>query len=216
MWDVLREVGNGLLDLLYPPRCLLCDGLDDPFCLACQGEIEPLEPGAPIPRGVADVRSVGYHSGPLQSAVLHLKFRRKVALARPLGELLARELKPALPAWRPDAIVPVPIHTFRQWERGYNQAELIARVVGRECGVPVAEALRRTRATPPQVGRTRAQRAVNLRGVFAVARAKQVHGARLVLLDDVRTTGATLAECAATLREAGAAEVYALTVTFEP
>ena len=216
MWDLLREAGNGLLDLLYPPRCLLCDALADPFCAACQVEIEPLEPGAPIPKGVADLRSEGYHSGALQSAVLHLKFRRKVALAHPLGELLARELQPVLPIWRPAAIVPVPIHTYRRCERGYNQAELIAQVVGKACGLPVAEVLRRTRATPPQVGRTRAARAVNLHGAFAVSRPKQVQGVRLVLLDDVRTTGATLTECAAALRAAGAAEVYALTVTFEP
>jgi predicted amidophosphoribosyltransferase len=82
--------------------------------------------------------------------------------------------------------------------------------------VPALPALRRTRRTPPQVGQSRDRRAHNIRGAFAMEPRRDVAGKRLVLVDDVRTTGSTLAECARVLREAGAAEVFALTVTFEP
>lgn len=216
MPGLAREIVAGLVDLLYPPRCLLCGALATPFCPTCRVGISPVPAGAPVPAGIAGVRTVGYHEGPLREAVLRLKFHRKVALAAPLGELAAAELRPVLTRWRPAALVPVPIHRFRQWERGYNQAELIAEEVGRRCGLPVVPALRRIRATPPQVGRSHGERAVNLRGAFAVTQSKRVQGARLLLVDDVRTTGATLAECAETLRAAGAAQLYALTVTYEP
>jgi len=212
----LRLMGRGLVDLLYPPRCLVCDALGEPFCDGCCALVEPLEPGSPVPRVITGVHSLGYHAGPLREAVLRLKFQRKAALAAPLGKRLAQELSRDAGSWRPDALVPVPLHWTRQWERGFNQSELLADAAARELGLPVRHALRKVRSTPHQVGLTREHRAANLRAAFVADPRYPVAGQRLVLVDDVRTTGSTLAACAAALRRAGAAEVYALTVTFEP
>lgn len=211
----LQEIGAGLMDLLFPPRCLTCGALAEPFCPECRARIRPLAPGMLLPTGVTDTRSVGYHEAVLREAVLQLKFSRKTALAGPLGELLADELEEVASTWQAHALVPVPIHWTRRWERGFNQSELLAGVVAHRCGLPVRSALRRTRATPPQVGLTGAQRATNLRSAFAVDSRHLLPGGRFILVDDVTTTGATLAECASVLRGAGAAEVFALTVTYD-
>lgn len=211
----LREAGAGLLDLLFPPRCLVCDRLAEPFCKTCRGRMAPVEAGAPVPAGIEDARSVAYHAGTLRRAVVRLKFEHKTALADPLGELLAEELLGVMDLWQPDALVPVPIHWTREWERGYNQAELLAQAVGRRCGLPVWPALVRTRSTHPQVGLPRKERETNLAGAFAACPGGSLENAWIVLIDDVRTTGATLGACAAALRGAGAARVFALTVTFD-
>jgi ComF family protein len=212
----LRELGGAALDLLYPPRCLTCDALAAPFCAACAARIERVSGDGHAPAGVTEIRSLGYHRGPLRKAVLRLKFQRKVALADALAPLLAAELREVLAEWEPHGLVAVPLHWSRRLERGFNQSELLAAAVGRLVDLPALPVLVRTRRTPPQVGRSREARATNLRGAFALAHPGAVRGQRLILLDDVRTTGATLAECARTLREGGAEEVFALTVTSDP
>ncbi len=205
---------NGILspivDLIFPPKCLTCGALAEPFCTECRLGIDPAEE-LPFPPNVDDVRSVGHHEDPLRRAVLRLKFERKVALVRPLAGLLARELPDE---WRADALVPVPLHWARRLERGFNQSELLAVELGRVTGVPVLSALRRTRATGHQVGRRAAERLEGVRGAFR-ADPEAVSGRRLVLIDDVWTTGATLGECASVLEYAGAAAVFALTVTYD-
>jgi ComF family protein len=211
----LRRLGQGFLDLLYPPVCLTCDELDGPFCPACRAAIVPTADGADLPRVLEAVRSGGYHEGPLRKAVLRLKFGGKIGLAPPLGELLWSELEPRLPEWRPDALVPVPIHWTRLLERGFNQSQLLAEQVSRRSGVPLRKMLRRVRRTPPQIGLEAAERAHNLQGALAPAPSFAPKGLRLVVIDDVRTTGSTLAACAAVLRAGGAAEVYGLTVTYD-
>lgn len=215
MMHPLRKLGNSTLDMLFPPKCLTCGALAEAYCAACRAEIRPAEEAGALPARVAAVRSVGYHEESLRRAVLRLKFGQQVALVGPLARLLAEELRQGLTEWQPDALVPVPIHWRRLLERGFNQSDLLARSVGRHAGLPVWRVLRRTRATPHQVGLSAAEREENLRGAFELTPRHKVHGARLVLVDDVRTTGTTLSECAAVLRNAGAAEVFALTVTFD-
>lgn len=134
-------------------------------------------------------------------------------MAIPLGDLLAEAGVTLLPAGRADLLVPVPLHPRRQRERGFNQAALLAERVGRVWGRPViASALVRTMATPPQTELSGEARRRNVRGAFAVVRPRQVAGRRVLLIDDVMTTGATVEACAAPLRGAGAAEVGVLTV----
>ncbi|MGV3720482.1 MAG: ComF family protein [Actinomycetota bacterium] len=215
MSELLRRAGAALLDIVSPPRCLLCDDYEEPFCAACRAEIAPVEAAASPPAGLAGVACVGYHEEALRSAILNLKFRRETALVQPLGELLARELEHLRSEWRPDGLVPVPMHWTRRWERGFDHTELLARSVSRAASLPALNALRRTRRVPPQVGLEAGERKRNLRGVFAMEDRASVRGLRLVVLDDVRTTGSTLSECAATLRAAGAAAVYGLTISFE-
>jgi ComF family protein len=111
-----------------------------------------------------------------------------------------------------DAIVPVPLHWRRRWQRGFNQSALLAKAVARRYAAPVESPLRRRRATAAQAGLTHARRRANVAGVFAVKRPAAVAGRRILLIDDVMTTGATAAACAAALKRAGARYVALLTL----
>lgn len=224
---LLADAGRMLLDLLYPPRCPGCGRLGALFCQECQARIEPLPGlicdrcGAPVataglcdtcratPSSLDAVFSAAVFAHPLRDAIHDLKYNNSQALAAPLGQRMAA-------AWRgrdlsADLIVPVPLHSGRQRERGYNQSALLARVLAAEVGVPIDERLlARQRATAHQVGLGRAERAQNVAGAFACRGGAA--GKRVMLVDDVATTGATLEACAAALREAGAYSVTAFTL----
>ena len=160
-------------------------------------------------------RSAGVYDGALREVVRALKFGRVRALARPLGTMM-REAGSTL-LEDADAVVPVPLHPWRQFGRGFNQADDLAGQLGR----PVLRLLRRRRQGPPQSRLSAGQRRVNVRGSFALSRGPvSLVAARagtlarhrvLVLVDDVMTTGATLEECSRVLLEAGAQVVRALT-----
>jgi ComF family protein len=138
-----------------------------------------------------------------------LKYGRIRTLSRPLGNLLAA----AFPREeRFDAIVPMPLHWRRHWRRGFNQSALLAGELGRRFGLPVIRAVRRTRPTAPQAGLTNAKRRANVAGAFAVSRRTSVAGLRLLLVDDVMTTGATASACSRALKSAGARYVASLSL----
>jgi ComF family protein len=107
--------------------------------------------------------------------------------------------------------VPVPLHWQRRWARGFNQSELLARGIARRCGVLMVRALRRTRCTATQTGLSHTGRRQNVTGAFQVRRPRAVAGKRVLLIDDVMTTGSTAAACAAALRRAGASRIMVLT-----
>jgi ComF family protein len=200
-------VTSFLLDLLFPPRCAACGRVDTGWCPRCARELAALPV---IPHIEHDIISSGPHSGVLQSAVQGLKYYGVRALADPLGERAAAVVN----GWRPTLVVPVPASAARIRSRGYNQAALIAEACGRALHVPVdPAALRRRRETRSQVGLTRAERLENVVGAFT-ADPSRVAGAAVLLVDDVYTTGATLRECLSALREAGASEARAVTVSF--
>ncbi|MCL4466120.1 MAG: ComF family protein [Chloroflexi bacterium] len=220
----LAALRRSLLDLLFPPRCVVCRTRGDWLCLRCRPQLTLVDPpvcprcgaplaGAPCPLcaverpPVAGLRFSGFHEGALRHAVHRLKFSGERYLAEPLGTLLATSWRQApLPG---EVLVPVPLHRTREASRGYNQAVLLARVTGRELGLPVlAGGLVRTRETPSQTGLDRRARLTNLRGAFRWTAGPCPE--RPVLIDDVTTTGATLAACAEALRQAGARRVYAL------
>ena len=202
-----------LLDLLFPPRCAGCGRGGKWFCSQCQAEIMRVPSGLPVPAPLAGLWIAGFHIHPLDHAIHALKYRGKRRLAEPLGLLLAetyrREARFRLP---PDALLPVPLHKRRVAERGYNQSALLARVVSRELGLPLVEdALTRARDTPQQVGLSGGQRRKNVAGAFVCQSGHPlIAGRRLVLLDDVCTTGATMTACAEALLAAGAREVWGL------
>jgi len=104
----------------------------------------------------------------------------------------------------------MPLHWTRRWQRGFNQAALLAREIAKRSGIPVLRAVRRIRATPPQAGLSHAKRRANMSGAFAPRRGTPVQGLSLLLVDDVLTTGATASACAAALRRAGARRVAVL------
>jgi len=210
-------------DLLFPPRCLGCGGLgsffcptclaatprlDDAICPACMITVDPDHPECRCRRhALLYVRAAGSYDNPLRVAIHRFKYAGRRAAARDLGIVLDRAVCPFAPI--APILVPIPLHPRRQRQRGYNQAALLARVMGaRHEMIVIESALRRVRPTPPQVGMSAAERARNIRGAFA-ADAHSCAGKNVLLVDDVCTTGATLRAAAEALRQAGARHVYA-------
>ena len=153
--------------------------------------------------GFDQVYSFGSYEGSLRRLIHLFKFEGMQPLRKPLGEFLAL----ALPRETNfDAIVPMPLHWRRRWERGFNQSELLAAEIGRRWNAPVRRIVRRKRATAPQAGLTSAQRRLNVRGAFSV-KPGSLKGMRILLVDDVLTTGATASACARALKRAGASHV---------
>lgn len=151
---------------------------------------------------------------PVQQGIHALKYRAALQHAHWLGVLFAESLRDRN-CIRPDLLMPVPLHRWRQWRRGYNQSAELARQIGRHAGLHVETAwARRTRHTADQIGMDAAARRRNVRGAFHVD--ARVRGLRIALVDDVMTTGATLAELARAARHAGATEVQAWAIARAP
>jgi len=233
LFEYLRQELSGLIELFFPPACPLCGVLLPPekalaLCPSCLQGIRPLSsPHCPRcllpypaeegqdhlcqacilePATFAEVSSVGLYEDSLRQAVHQFKYRGDFSLDRPLGGLLATVLESSGRDFRPDLIVPVPLHLSRLRQRGYNQSLLLARVLGRRWRKPVpGRLLVRLRPTPPQQGLKAVQRRLNLKGAFGMRSA--LAGQKVLLIDDVMTTGATARECARTLLTAGASEV---------
>lgn len=147
---------------------------------------------------------LGPYEAPLDERIRHMKFHGQWQWARWFGGRLAAAL-PADPS-HPTLVVPVAMHWFRQWQRGFNQAHLLARAVGDARGWPVVDLLHRTRMTPPQTSVAPSQRIRNVRESVA-AKPVDLTGRRVILVDDVKTSGATLTACARALRDRGAERV---------
>lgn len=236
--DLLAPVRSGVrsglrfgLGLALPPRCPAC-GLpvaeDHRFCPACWGELRFLGPPwcarccAPFAYDVGPgatcascARSPPRHDG-VRAAVAYGDAARKLALGLKYGgrtglaETMARPMARLLPDGA-ELLVPVPLHRWRLWRRGYNQAALIARAIGRIGGVPVAvDALTRTRRTPVLRGMGRRERRAAVARAFVTRDDAQVRGCAVVLVDDVHTSGATADACTAALLKAGARSVTVL------
>lgn len=232
----IRPLWNGFLDLLFPPapRCFFCQRQltgQTQICLDClhtishpEGELcrrcgRPWHGPTPCPQcagknwAFTQARSVGPYHGELRLAVHRLKFRNQQAGARILAQLMFQSVEAS---WWPelDGIVPVPLHPERLRQRGYNQAELLAYELSLLSHRPMQPLLERRHPTPAQIGLSQQQRRANMQGAFRVApgRQQQLQGKRLLLVDDVLTTGSTLDACARALRQAGCREVRAVTV----
>lgn len=206
-WFFAKRLGAAVLDLIFPPRCAGCGRVGSLLCSACQAQMRAARP---IPVYAPNLRAVSaaVFGGPWRHAIHALKYEGQRALAPALAAFL-----PPLPEGaQPDLIVPVPLFPGREKWRGYNQSALLAEALGARLGLDVcADALRRVRDTRSQVGLSRQERQRNVSDAFT-ARADRVAGRRVLLVDDVVTTGATLSACAASLYRAGAAEVWAATL----
>ena len=198
--------GTWLSDALAPPACAACDARMSRravLCATCAGAV--------IAAGPGPVVAFALFGGPIAEALRRFKYDGRSDLGGPLGHLLRRAARDA--DLRADVVVPVPLHPARLAERGYNQAALLSAAAARELRAPLAaRALRRTRDTAQQARLDRARRLENVAGAFLVRAPADVRGRRVVLVDDVATTGATLEACGAALREAGATSVTALVV----
>lgn len=215
------------LDWLLPPRCGGCRRRGYWLCPACQMSLTPLPApscqrcGRPIVRAERCRRcrlappafdrawSAYHYAGPLRQAIHRFKYGGERGLGRHLGQHLTRCLPAEL--GQVDLVVPVPLHPSRYRQRGYNQSELLARSVADGISCPLRLDLQRHRSTPPQVGRTAQARRQNLAGAF-VWLGSRLAGQRILLIDDVLTTGATLEACAQALRPSGPRTIVAATL----
>ena len=227
---------RAVIDVVLPPRCPGCgeivDG-DDRFCATCFGQMLALGPpqcaccGVPLPHDgdaaarcgacLADpppfdhARAPFAYGGPARKLVLALKHGRRLHLARMMARAMLR-----VAGDLPDdaVIVPVPSHRWRLWQRGFNQAAQIARHLSRQSGRPlVVDALERIKPTPTTKGLSRRSRQKNVQGAFRVMKPEAIRGRAVIVVDDVMTTGATVAACARQLRRGGARQVAVLTYT---
>jgi ComF family protein len=237
--STLRAIPHGIFSLVFPDNCRICEthlvGFTRiPVCRECLNAPAPLEAdyfcahcNAPFQNNFAldangvcalcrsgllgfdRAASFGFYDGALRS-LIHLF---KYSGMRPLAGRLSLLLDRALPIDdRYDLIVPVPLHWYRRWRRGFNQAELLAREVSRHRRIPILNALRRSKPTLNQAGLTSAGRRRNIAGAFQPRAGMELQGKRVLLIDDVFTTGATASGCAMALKKAGARTVSLLTL----
>lgn len=205
-----------LLDLLYPPKCPFCGRVlergEEGWCASCQEELPWTEPGdgKEVEGCDACLSPLWYRDG-TREGMHRYKFGGGQGHAKLFGQLMAQCLGDR---WEKsiDLITWAPLHPKRRKKRGYDQAELLARRVGELTGLPVVCALEKVRATATQsqTGEDEARRA-NVEGAYRALPGLDLAGKRAVLIDDVATSGATLSECAAALRQAGAVSVVGLT-----
>ncbi|MFZ2488868.1 MAG: ComF family protein [Anaerolineae bacterium] len=222
-------VREHLLDLLFPLRCGGCGRVGEVLCPTCRAQIQPmpqpvcLRCGRPVATPgrcndctdksfhVAALRAAAIYAEPLSAAIHQFKYEGHPELHEPLGRLLSEY-------WRSrnvtmDLVLAVPLHPNRLRERGYNQSELLARVLCREAALPLLQAnvLQRTRDTQQQMLLGPAERRANVQDAFTW-NGPNLAGCKVLLVDDVATTGSTLEACATALLAAGAGKVWALTV----
>lgn len=235
LWQTLWQE---ILDTLYPPRCAACALVGcDGWCEECAERI-PYLPlpvcarcGTPVsPEGFCTsclvhpivpeaVRAVARYQGVVRAAIHRFKYEGRPSLAPALAELLIQGWQTPLtePLHLAEVVLPLPIHPWRERERGFNQSLLLAREFCRSTGLPlVSGALERVTYHQPQVGLGATERQENVRGAFRVVQPEPIAGKSVLLLDDVWTTGSTLNEATRALQAAGARQVFAYTVAHEP
>ena len=233
----LHTAWQEVLDALYPPRCAACaqvgykywcadclsriSYIAPPVCAKCGTPIDPegFCPSCPVhPLLPEAVRAAAHYEGAVKEAIHRLKYAAKPAVAPALAQLLIQAWHSALsePLRAAQGVIPIPIHRERERERGFNQSVLLARHFCHAVGLPLwDDVLVRAVYRQPQVGLNAAQRAQNVKDAFRVVRSEEVAGKRVLLMDDVWTTGSTLNEAARALLQVGAAHVFALTVAHE-
>jgi ComF family protein len=231
----LRDAPRAALDVVFPPTCIACRAAvaePDALCGQCWGAMRFIERpfcdrlGLPFEHemgeGVLSAEAVDrppafqraravvlFEDGPARRLVHRLKYSDRMELARPMGAWMARAGRELLA--EADALAPVPLHYTRLWRRQFNQAAALARAISAHCGKPVEFGLvERVRRTRPQVGLSRADRAENLQGAFRAPETAPLKGRRIVLIDDVLTSGATANAAARALLRGGAKSVDVL------
>ncbi|MBK5275357.1 MAG: ComF family protein [Desulfuromonadales bacterium] len=236
---MLKAFLAAALDVVFPPLCHVCracipDAGELHICPACLERMPPIRAplcvicGIPFigagdshtcgscctthPRFDSARAALGYE-GAARDLIHAFKYRNKTHLRRPLGLLMIRGLSEFILAGRHDLIMPVPLHRKKLSSRGFNQALLLSEILSHQLQIALdRHNLRRIRWTEPQVNLAAADRKANVKGAFAIHEPALVRGHRVLLVDDVLTTGSTVEECAGTVKGAGAAGVTVITV----
>ncbi len=203
--------------LLFPPKCVFCGRVleknerEARVCRACRRSIEYNEKVLPPSGALGEVCAPLVYSANVRKAMLRFKFRDRADFARPLAAFAADEVKRRFDG-RYDIVTWAPVSRERLRERGYDQAMLLAEAVAVRLGTVAVSTLEKTRHTGPNSALGMSERAENVRGVYRATEPELVRGKRVLLIDDIVTTGSTMRECARTLRAAGAVEVLGAAV----
>lgn len=230
---IIRESLLAAVDLVWPRRCLHCDGQspsDICLCEACREAFtgdaynacprctSTIGPHADASDGClqcktsrfhfASAQRLGVYGEQLRDAILAMKHRGGETLAEVMGAVWAEARREQLMKSQPQAVIAVPLHWRKRFARGFNQAELIARGLASGLGIPfIPRAIRRVKPTPPQTGVTPTERRENMKGAFRASRVHPLKGLRVLLIDDVLTTGATADAASVAILAGGAAQV---------
>ena len=205
-------IRDGILRLLFPPKCILCGKLlrdeETDLCRSCRTDSPECHKNNLTFSFLDSWAAVWYYDGYIRKSLHRYKFGRARHYAPAYGRLLAMKLMTEYPEGF-DLLTWVPVSRIRKFTRGYDQVELLAKAVGRELGMEPVRTLRKLRNNPPQSGIDRIEkRRANVLGIYRIENPEQVAGKRVLLLDDILTTGATAGECARVLLTAGAREVH--------
>ncbi|MBZ4647253.1 MAG: hypothetical protein PWR27_2089 [Petroclostridium sp.] len=234
----IRRVTDFILDLIFPPKCIFCNtilspGVELEICMECYDKIPFIQGkvcntcSQPIdtpygPEQCMDCRDAHHYfkqnispceyKGIIREAIVKFKFFGKKHYAKTLGQLMLKKIKQMtnLPTF--DIIIYTPLHEKRLSERGFNQAKLLAEIISQELGCRLGEnILLKVKETLPQSKLTRQQRQENIKNVFQISDKNIVQGMKVLLVDDVYTTGMTVNECSKLLKKAGAKEIFVVT-----
>ena len=240
-----KNIWHGFIDLIFPPRCSACGeklSKEDPslyFCSTCLDQFRFLAPplcplcGSPYtdktseshlcqacllsPPPFTAARFVASYEGVMQDALHRFKYGGDTHVGEALGEIMASFAWPLFEIRDYSMIIPVPLHVKKLRERGFNQALILSKVIAKHHRLKLDYlSLRRTKFTQPQTALGKKARQTNVIGVFDVAHPENLKGEKVILIDDVYTTGSTLMECARTLKKAGVATIAVLTMARTP
>ncbi|MDO4345707.1 MAG: ComF family protein [Eubacteriales bacterium] len=224
-----------ILDLLFPRRCPLCGELSEGICSECGKKIvyvrQPLCFRCGKPLAAPDMeycgacsahrhaytqgRALCLYTGPVKEAVHAIKYKNKREYLEVFAGEIEEKLGPVIRRWNPEVILPIPMYSSARRRRGYNQAEILAKELGKRLGLPVdTKLLKKKRKTLQQKELDYRSRRSNLKGAFSVEYPSAYR--RVLLADDVYTTGSTMDEAARTLKEAGVEEIYFVTICIVP
>ncbi|MBI4633501.1 MAG: ComF family protein [Deltaproteobacteria bacterium] len=236
----MKRIFTALAEVIFPTGCMTCGTVLDyqaipVFCADCFSKIKfirsplcsccgmPFEATAGSDHLCGDcidavpvftvARSAGHYESVLLDAIHLFKYRGKTAVGKSLGKLMAEFSYPGFSIADYSLIIPVPLHVKRLRERGFNQSLILAREIARSFSMPLDfMTLKKHVHTDPQVSLGKKERGKNVRGAFMVKRGDRIHDEKIILVDDVYTTGSTLKECARVLKNHGARQVAALTL----
>ena len=228
------DLKNALIDFVLPPHCIICSRYLTPeekivcdtcwenleilpsfFCPDCQNFLDERSFSCGICTHnvtLSAVRSLGTFDDFYQKLIHGFKYQQKISLGQRLGRRLGEMLIKDKTVSRFDCLIPVPLHSARKRERGFNQSEILAEELSKFTELPLLKTLKRIRNTKDQTKLTPEQRIENVTGAFALIDPEKIKGKRVILVDDVITTGATLRECASVLKKAGAKEIIGTTI----